>query len=166
MAMVVVGVVFSEGGKVYSFDPAGLELGWNERVICQTSRGQELGRVVRANHELEVRGGPPLKRVVRRATELDEETAGQNREEARRAMRVLRTVLREQDTWVKPISAELVFDGSRLVFTYESDDKPDLARVRDELGKRLRRRVELRSIGPREGARLCGDVGLCGTKLC
>jgi hypothetical protein len=30
----VVGVVFQPGGKVYSFDPGGLELRWDERVIC------------------------------------------------------------------------------------------------------------------------------------
>jgi cell fate regulator YaaT (PSP1 superfamily) len=163
--MIAVGVVFSPGGKVYSFDPAGLELGWGDRVICQTSRGQELGRVVRGNHDVE-NGGPPLKRIVRRATELDDEAVAQNRGEARQAMRAFRTVLREQSTWVKPISAEIVFDGSRVVFAYESEQKPDLSGVRDELARRLRRRVELRSVGPREGARLCGDVGLCGTKLC
>ena len=42
-----VNVVFSPGGKVYRFDPNGLELAWNERVICRTSRGLEMrGRVV------------------------------------------------------------------------------------------------------------------------
>ena len=70
-----VGVVFSPGGKVYSFDPNGLELAWNTKVICHTSRGQELGRVVQPNHELESRPTQPLKRVVRRATSADEETA-------------------------------------------------------------------------------------------
>ena len=48
----VVGVVFQPGGKVYSFDPAGLELRWDERVICQTSRGREYGRVVQTSHHL------------------------------------------------------------------------------------------------------------------
>jgi cell fate regulator YaaT (PSP1 superfamily) len=163
--VIAAGVVFSAGGKVYSFDPAGLELSWADQVICQTSRGQELGRVVRPNHELPEEGHP-LKRVVRRATDLDAEIAAENRSEARAAMRTFRTVLREQRTRVKPISAELVFDGSRLVFAYESDEKPDLSRVRDELARRLKRRIELRAVGPREGARLCGDVGLCGTKLC
>jgi cell fate regulator YaaT (PSP1 superfamily) len=150
--MTAVGVVFSPGGKVYSFDPAGLELGWSERVICQTSRGQELGRVVQSNHELEELPEAPLKKVIR--------------EEAKRAMRILRTVLREQGVWVKPIASELVFDGSRLVFSFESEDKPDLRAAKDELAKRLHRRVEFRQVGPREGARLCGDVGLCGTKMC
>ena len=105
---VAVGIVFSPGGKVYSFDPGGLELAWNEKVVCQTSRGQELGRVVQANHELDEEPGVPLKRVVRRATEIDRETVEANREEARRAMRVFREVIREQNVTLKPVSAELV----------------------------------------------------------
>ena len=48
-----VNVVFSPGGKVYSFDPNGLELAWDERVICSTSRGPELARIVTGNHEVE-----------------------------------------------------------------------------------------------------------------
>jgi cell fate regulator YaaT (PSP1 superfamily) len=34
------------------------------------------------------------------------------------------------------------------------------------LRDRLHRRVELRAVGPRECARICGDYGLCGTKQC
>lgn len=163
---VAVGVVFSPGGKVYSFDPGGLELAWNERVVCQTSRGQELGRVVRGNHELEEEPPGPLKRVVRRATEVDKETWAANREEARRALRLFREVAREQGAALKPVAAELVFDGSRFVFSYEAEARPDASRLQAALRERLHRRVELRSVGPRECARLCGDHGLCGGKMC
>lgn len=161
-----VGVVFSPGGKVYSFHPGGLELAWNERVICQTSRGQEYGRVVKANHDVETEPAVPLKRVVRRATELDRETHEANRVEARRAMSVFRDVAREQGATLKPVSAELVFDGSRFVFAYEAEERLDVGRLQDELRRRLHRRIELRSVGPRECARLCGDHGLCGTTHC
>jgi cell fate regulator YaaT (PSP1 superfamily) len=164
---VAVGVVFSPGGKVYSFDPGGLELAWNTRVICQTSRGLELGRVVKPNYELDAQPPPqPLKKVVRRATETDEETHLTNREEAKRAMRVFREVIRQTGVELKPVSAELVFDGSRLVFAYECEGRPDLTAFREELRHRLARRVELRSVGPRECARLCGDHGLCGGQHC
>ena len=112
---VAVGVVFARGGKVYSFDPGGLDLAWNEKVVCQTSRGQEFGRVVKANHELPDEG-LTLKKVVRRATETDEETDRENRAEAKRSMLVFREVMRAQRTW-KPVAAELVFDGSRIVFS-------------------------------------------------
>lgn len=163
---VAVGVVFSPGGKVYSFDPGGLELSWNETVICQTSRGQELGRVVKGNHELDEQLSAPLKRVVRRATEVDYETAEANREEAKRAMRVFRDVVKEHGVELKPVAAELVFDGSRLVFSYEAERRPDPAKLQAALRDRLHRRVELRSVGTRECARLCGDHGLCGGGQC
>jgi cell fate regulator YaaT (PSP1 superfamily) len=161
-----VGVVFSPGGKVYSFDPGGLELAWNTRVICQTSRGLELGRVVKPNHELHSEPGQPLKKVVRRATPTDEETRVTNEAEAERAMRVFREVMKQTGVDVKPVSAELVFDGSRLVFAYEAEGRPDLTSFREELRRRLARRIELRSVGPRECARLCGDHGLCGGQHC
>ncbi|HSK15875.1 MAG TPA: regulatory iron-sulfur-containing complex subunit RicT [Gaiellaceae bacterium] len=163
---VAVGVVFSPGGKVYSFDPGGLELSWNEQVVCQTSRGQELGRVVQAGHDLEAESPSPLKPVVRRATEVDRERAAANREEARAAMRVFREVVREQGVQVKPVAAELVFDGSRIVISYETEQRADTAQLKNELRRRLHRRVELRSVGPRECARLCGDHGLCGGMQC
>jgi cell fate regulator YaaT (PSP1 superfamily) len=163
---VAVGVVFSPGGKVYSFDPVGLELVWNERVICNTSRGQELGRVVKPNHPVPGEEAVPRKKVIRRATEVDRELWEENRVEARRAMAVFREVLREQGAAVKPVSAELVFDGSRFVFAYEARERPDVNRLQGELRRRLHRRVELRSVGPRECARLCGDHGLCGGEHC
>ena len=161
-----VGVVFSPGGKVYSFDPNGLELAWNAKVICHTSRGQELGRVVRPNFELETRPAQPLKRVVRRATAADEEIAAKNRVAAKEAMKVLRELLRSSDLRLKPVSAELVFDGSRIVFSYQAETRPDLTALQEKLRLRLDRRVELRSVGPRECARLCGDHGLCGEQHC
>ena len=160
-----VGVVFSDGGRVYSFDPAGLELAWNEKVICQTSRGQEFGRVVKANHEVAT-PAQTLKKVLRRATELDHETVEDNKREARRAMLVFRELLKRERVAVKPVAAEIVFDRSRAVFSYEAAERPDLGRVEAALRERLGRRVELRAVGPRECARLCGDHGLCGTKHC
>ena len=91
-----VGVVFSAGGRVYSFDLQGLDLVRNEKVVCQTSRGQELGRVVKA----QLPGLPravlqPLKCVLRRATERDLEQARENQAEAKHAMQVFRGVIKE-----------------------------------------------------------------------
>jgi cell fate regulator YaaT (PSP1 superfamily) len=121
---------------------------------------------VKANHALDAPPAQPLKRVVRRATSADEETLAENRAEAKRAMKVLRELLRANAVVIKPVAAELVFDGSRVVFSYQSEERPDLSALQDELRTRLDRRVELRSVGPRECARLCGDHGLCGSEQC
>ena len=77
---IAVGVVFSQGGQVQLFDPGELDLAWNERVICQTSRGREYGRVVQPNHE--VTTSEPLRKVVRRATPQDEQSRRRLREQA------------------------------------------------------------------------------------
>ena len=164
--MEAVGVVLSEGGRVYSFDPAGLELAWNDKVICQTAHGQEFGRVVKPNHELVDAPQAPLKKIIRRATELDHEKVFENRAEAMRAMRLFRELLEQYGIRVKPVSVEIIFDGSRAVVSYTADERPNLSALQAELGRRLARRVEFRSVGPRECARLCGDHGLCGGKHC
>ena len=151
----VVGVVFQPGGKVYSFDPAGLELRWDENVICQTARGRELGRVVQANHDVpdsELTG--PLKRVIRRAGADDHEQVRKNRIEAKRSMLLFRELAGRFELPVKPLSAEMVFDQSRIVFSYGSEERLDTQALQSELAKRLNRRVEVRAVGPREGARL------------
>jgi cell fate regulator YaaT (PSP1 superfamily) len=163
----VVGVVFQPGGKVYSFDPAGLELRWDEKVICQTARGRELGRVVQTAAEIpeeELTG--PLKKVVRRAGPADLEQARANQLEAKRAMRVFRELCRAHGLRLKPVSADMAFDQSRIAFAFSAEEKHDTSRLRADLAARLHRRVDLRQVGPREQGRLCGVLGLCGGRTC
>ena len=98
----VVGVVFQPGGKVYTFDAAGLELRWDEKVICQTARGRELGRVVEATHMLpDEELTSPLKKVLRRAGPADDEQVRQNRVDAKRAMLVFREMSRRHGLALK-----------------------------------------------------------------
>ena len=163
-----VSVIFSPGGKLYSFDPGDLELSWNDRVICQTNRGTEYGRVVKAAHDLpdeQVRGR--LKRVVRVATSDDEQLVERRKVEAKSALATFRELRRKLDVDARAVHAEVTLDGSRVVFNYRSESKPNVSALRRELGERLTPRVELRSVGPREAARQCGGSGLCGTgKMC
>jgi cell fate regulator YaaT (PSP1 superfamily) len=163
----VVGVVFQPGGKVYSFDPGGLELHWNERVICQTVRGRDLGRIVQANHTVpdeELTG--PLKKVVRRAAAADDEQVRTNRIEGKRAMLLFRELIRRHELPLKPIAADVVFDGTRITFSYEAEQRPDTSTLQGDLSARLKKRVDLRMVGPREASRLCGGGGLCGPVKC
>jgi cell fate regulator YaaT (PSP1 superfamily) len=164
--MQAVGVVFSPGGRVYSFDPAGLELAWNDRVICETASGQEFARVVKANHMLETRPPKPFRKIVRVATEEDRDQVEARKVESRAALKAFREVLRNRKIQAKPVAAEVAFDGSRTVVSYQAEHRPNVGGVEQELRRRLGRRVELRSVGPRECARLCGDHGLCGGKQC
>jgi cell fate regulator YaaT (PSP1 superfamily) len=144
-----VNVVFSPGGKVYSFDPNGLELAWDERVICSTSRGPEVARVVTANHEsTRSPRDPALRPIERRATAADELRVKENRALGRKAM------------------LAFSFDGSRIALTYRAEERTELRAVAGPLSNRLSRRVEVRQVSPREASRQCGGGGMCGPVRC
>ena len=42
----VIGVRFRNAGKIYYFDPAGMDISTGEHVIVETARGIEFGVVV------------------------------------------------------------------------------------------------------------------------
>ena len=72
----IVGVRFKRAGRIYYFDPAGIELEVGDYVVVKTARGLELGQVVIAPTQiLASELTEPLKPVVRKAEPEDIEQA-------------------------------------------------------------------------------------------
>ena len=68
----VIGVSFKRAGKMYYFDPNGLELHIGDKAIVETARGMECGDVVTEVKEVaDDEVVQPLKTVIRAATEED-----------------------------------------------------------------------------------------------
>ena len=68
----VIGVRFRTAGKIYYFDPAGLDIKIGDNVIVETARGIEYGYVVLGNREVtDDKIIQPLKQVIRMATDED-----------------------------------------------------------------------------------------------
>ncbi len=164
--MIVVGIVFQSGGAVEVLDPNGEELAWNDRVICETPRGEEYGRVVRAGYELEGKAPERIFRVLRRATPDDDVLRRQQRERAAEVRRVFRRAVVQRHQGVKVHGAEMPFDGRRVVIGFTSEERVDLHPIAQDVGRQLDLRIEARQVGPRDGARVTGGYGLCGDVLC
>ena len=49
---IVVGVSFRKSGRVYFFDPNNYKLSEGDRVIVETIRGLEMGKVIFTNKEI------------------------------------------------------------------------------------------------------------------
>lgn len=164
--MIVCGVVFQSGGAVELLDPGALELHWNQRVICETARGEAYGRVVQPPHAHA--GDPPgrLHRVLRVASPEDEATRRAQRERAAEIRRVFRRHVAAAHDGVKVHGAEMSFDGRRVVIGVSSEQRVDLRGIAQEVGRREGVRLDVRQMGPRDGARITGGIGLCGDVLC
>ena len=76
----VIGVRFRRAGKIYFFDPDGLQIETGSHVIVETARGIEYGTVVVSSKEIsEEELVSPLKKVIRIATEEDDEIERENK---------------------------------------------------------------------------------------
>ena len=66
----VIGVRFKKAGKIYYFDPAGLDIEKGNFVVVETARGIEFGECVIGLKEINENDViAPLKSVLRVATE-------------------------------------------------------------------------------------------------
>lgn len=68
----VIGVRFKKAGKIYYFDPAGLDIEKGNFVVVETARGIEFGECVIGLKEINENDViAPLKSVLRVATDSD-----------------------------------------------------------------------------------------------
>jgi cell fate regulator YaaT (PSP1 superfamily) len=163
----IVGIRFKRAGKVYYFDPAGIELEVNERVVVETSRGLEIGQIVIAPKQvLASEVNEPLKPVVRKAEPEDIRQVQEFEDKEKEALKECSKLVSELNLPMKLLSAEYNLDGSRLTFFFSAEERVDFRELVRELTNRLKVRVELRQVGPRDEAKLIGGFGRCGRPLC
>lgn len=163
----IVGVRFKQAGKVYFFDPAGLELDVSDEVVVETSRGLEIGRVVVAPKQvIESQIAEPLKPVVRKAEEQDLRQIGTWHAREDDALHTCQAKVASHNLPMKVLSAEYNYDGSRLTFFFSADGRVDFRELLRELASTFRTRIELKQVGVRDKAKMLGGIGRCGRQLC
>jgi cell fate regulator YaaT (PSP1 superfamily) len=163
----IVGVRFKRAGKVYYFDPAGLDLEVNDYVVVETARGLELGQVIISPKQVLASDvEQPLKPVVRKAEPEDIQRVQELEAKEREALAECSNLIEKMNLEMKLLSAEYNLDSSRLTLHFSAAERVDFRELVRELAKRLKVRVELRQTGPRDEAKLLGGCGRCGRPLC
>ena len=163
----VVDIQFRPGQKVYYFAPGDLQLSAGDHVIIDTARGPEYGTVSGGNHRIPEREVvSPLRNVLRRATAQDERTMEENREKEKKAYHVCMQKIEEQALDMQLVSAEVAFDGSKILFFFTADERVDFRELVKTLASTFRTRIELRQIGVRDKAKMVGGLGICGRPFC
>ena len=163
----VIGVRFKKVGKVYYFDPCGIQVKNEMPVIVETARGLEYGEVAMANTQVEdSKIVQPLKKLVRPATEADKKTMEQNLQFEKDAFRIGEERITKHKLDMKLVSVEYTFDRSKILFYFSADGRVDFRELVKDLAGVFRTRIELRQIGVRDEARMIGGLGICGRPLC
>ena len=145
-----VGVRFKRAGRIYYFDPAGLELEVND------SPKQVL------SNEVET----PLKPVVRKAEKTEVQRNEEIESKEKEALIECAKIITRIGLPMKLLSAEYSLDGAHLTFFFSAAERVDFRELVRELAGRFKVRVELRQVGARDEAKICGGFGRCGRQLC
>ena len=163
----IIGVKFSSAGKAYYFDPNGIQAETGTKVLVETARGVEMGKVVIPNKMVEDSEiVSPLKPIIRVATEDDFRQAEENKVKEKEAFEVAVQKIAEHKLDMKLVGAEYTFDRSKILFYFTADGRVDFRELVKSLASIFRTRIELRQIGVRDEARQLGSLGICGRFLC
>ncbi len=164
---IIVGVRFTQAGKIYHFDTADLSLNLNDLVVVETNRGLELGKVVVTTKEITTEeNAEPFKPIIRMATPEDTSQAEHQRERAKKALSKAKELIESLNLPMKAIYAQYNLDGSHLIVFFYSEKRIDFRELVRKISHELRTHVELRQVGARDEAKLIGGVGKCGCQLC
>ena len=163
----VVGIRFKSTGKVYYFAPAGKVVKKGDFAIVETARGQEYGEVAMGNSLVrETDIVPPLRPIIRVATEADRTHQQENKAKEEDAFRVCNERILSHGLDMKLVDAQYTFDNTKLLFYFTSAGRVDFRDLVKDLASVFRTRIELRQIGIRDEAKLMGGMGMCGRSLC
>ena len=163
----VVDIQFRPGQKVYFFDPNGVTYSAGDHVIIDTARGAEYGICTGGNHTIPAKDVvAPLRPVLRLATAQDEKTVQENRAKEKKAFDICLQKIAEHGLDMQMVSAEVAFDGSKILFYFTADERVDFRELVKNLASVFHTRIELRQIGVRDKAKMVGGLGICGRPFC
>ena len=163
----VCGVRLTPNGKVYMFDPRNVKAEKGDVVVVESSHGNVLGEVVYGEKETErEQEGGELKPVIRIATDSDFRIAAENEELARNAFNICKQLIAQQGLDMKLFRTEYTLDRSKALFYYVSEQRVDFRNLVKELAPKIKIRIEMVQVGPREHAKAVGGIGLCGRQFC
>jgi len=162
-----VGIRFKPAGKIYDFNCGAFVLKTGDHVIVETENGLGFGMVATMPAQIEKKERKqPLKKVYRPATEKDFNQIKRNSELEQKALEFCRQCIAELNLEMNLFRTESSFDASKITFFFTADGRVDFRKLVKMLVKKFRIKIEMRQVGIRNQAKMCGGIGRCGRELC
>ena len=162
-----VGIRFKPAGKVYDFDCGAFVLNVGDHVIVETEQGLGFGSVTvppTAWNESQLK--KPLKKVFRLANAKDFKRREKNIADETSAHTLCLKFIKEIGLKMNLFAVEKAFEGNKYIFFFTSEGRVDFRQLVKKLVKELGVRIEMRQVGIRNQAKMCGGIGRCGRELC
>ncbi|MDY2575546.1 MAG: regulatory iron-sulfur-containing complex subunit RicT [Bacilli bacterium] len=153
-------------GKTLYFVSNDDSLKKDDIVICETTRGIEIGKIFDKSIIKESKNLEEYPPILRKGDSDDLKIHEINLKKAEEAIRICQKCADKQNLEMKVIASEFMFDLSKVIIYYLSENRVDFRDLLKELALEFHCRIELRQVGSRDKAKLIGGIGVCGLKLC
>ena len=163
----IVGIRFKPAGKVYDFDCGAFVLNQGDAVIVQTEQGLSYGTVAVPPVMIEnEKADKKLKKVYRLASEQDEQKLAKIAADQKRAHLFCVECIKQLELQMNLFEVEKSFDESKYTFFFTAEGRVDFRQLVKMLVKEFGVRIEMRQVGIRNQAKMCGGIGRCGREIC
>ncbi|MDY0161823.1 stage 0 sporulation family protein [Desulfobotulus sp.] len=163
----IAGVRFKAAGKIYDFSAENLDLSLGDAVIVETEQGLGFATVATPVREQKTPyTGFPLKKMLRLAQPDDFLRVEENQQIEEKAAHFCKKEVENLSLSMNLFSVESTFDASKLTFFFTSEGRVDFRQLVKNLVKEFRVRIEMRQVGIRHQAKMCGGIGRCGRQTC
>jgi cell fate regulator YaaT (PSP1 superfamily) len=163
----VAGIRFKPAGKVYDFNSGAFVLKQGDHVIVETEQGLSFGTVaVPPRPYEEAAPEKPLKKIFRIANRKDFSRVARNRQKEKQSYAYCQKCIRQLGLQMNLFAVESTFDNSKMTFFFTAEGRVDFRQLVKMLVKRLGVRIEMRQMGIRNQAKMCGGIGRCGRAIC
>lgn len=153
-------------GKTFYFKTEDESLLKDDLVICETTRGIELGKISGDIITREISEEDQYPVIIRKGNEEDYLIHEANLVLANEAITLTQAKSDLLKLEMNVVACEYMFDRTKVIIYYLAETRVDFRDLLKELANDLHCRIELRQIGARDKAKMIGGIGICGLKLC
>ncbi len=139
-------------------------------LVVTTQHGCEIARAMRVlDHKppgLKGESDPFIVEILRPLNDDDRSKVAELKKKEHDAFLQARDKIQHHQLSMKLLKAEYLYDYSRLILYFKSENKVDFRDLLKSLASQFKTRIELRQIGVRDETRLLGGIGCCGKAVC
>ena len=158
-------VLLDRANKWFYCDTKGKKYKQGDRVVVESLKGQECGKVVEVCNDEKVPNEETLV-VLRYETQKDKEKLESLKQEEKQVFNTTKDLVKKLNLDMKLVDVQISLDESKMVIQFVSDDRVDFRELVKQLASLYKRRIELRQIGARDEVKIIGAIGPCGRICC
>jgi cell fate regulator YaaT (PSP1 superfamily) len=152
--------------QIYYIDAENIFIKQNSLCVVEIEHGIDIGNVVKIRNFQNDPANPITGKVIRKATDDDLSRISELESIEEKAFGVCREKSKAKNLEMKLVSVKCLFDKTKLIFYFVSDNRIDFRELVRELAAVFRTRIEMRQIGVRDEAKIVGGYGPCGKSMC